>query len=221
MSRTRNYASILYEESAPKNWRQILEDCFVPMIISPYHNKDINPNGEPKKPHYHIIIMFDSVKTCEQAREIFEKVNAVGCEYVKSIRGYARYLCHLDNPDKAQYNIEDVISMSGADYLGIIGLACDKYKAVAEMIDFIDSNKVPSYAYLLRYARNGRFDWFKLLCDNSSYVIKEYISAKNRDLYIANNEKLSNDAEIQSKRMQEENLKQAKAKKNNKNPLLK
>lgn len=212
MSRTRNFASILYEESAPNNWRDILQECFVPCFISPFHDKDVNPTGELKKPHYHIIIMFDSVKTSEQAKEIFDKVNAVGCEFVKSIRGYARYLCHLDNPEKAQYNIEDVTALCGADYLGIIGLACDKYKAVAEMIDFIDSNEVPSYAYLLRYARNARFDWFKLLCDNSSYVIKEYISAKNRDIYIANSEKFNNESDIQLKHMQEENLKFAKSK---------
>ena len=97
--RTRNFACVVYEESAPSNWRTILEEQFVPAFISPYHKDDINADGQPKKPHWHVLIMFDSVKTSEQAREIFDKIGGVGCEKVTSIRGYARYLCHLDNPD--------------------------------------------------------------------------------------------------------------------------
>ena len=40
---------------------------FVPAFISPLHDKDMNPTNEPKKPHYHVIITFDSVKTTEQS----------------------------------------------------------------------------------------------------------------------------------------------------------
>ena len=189
MSRTRNYATILYQESAPEDWRDILNQECVPMFISPYHDRDVNPTGELKKPHYHILITFDSVKTVEQAKEIFVKINAVGCEVVKSLRGYARYLCHLDNPDKAQYNPDDVISLFGADYHSVIGLALDKYKAISDMIEFIDYYNYISYSKLLNYARLYRFDWFRLLCDNSSYVIKEYIKSRQNDLYQNQEEK--------------------------------
>ena len=97
LGRTRNYATVLYLESAAENWRYILEQEFVPCFISPYHDKDINADGSIKKPHFHIIIMFDSVKSIDQAKAIFDKIGGVGCEKVNSIRGYARYLCHLDN----------------------------------------------------------------------------------------------------------------------------
>ena len=91
--RTRNYATVVYPESAPENWKEILTDFFIPAFISPLHDKDINPGGEPKKPHYHVIIMFDSVKTTEQAKAVFEQIGGVGCEVIGSIRGYTRYLC--------------------------------------------------------------------------------------------------------------------------------
>ena len=55
--RTRNYATVVYPESAPSDWIDKLTECFVPAFISPLHDKDINPGGEPKKPHYHVIIM--------------------------------------------------------------------------------------------------------------------------------------------------------------------
>ncbi len=175
--RTRNFATVVYPESAPEGWQDILVEQFVPSFISPLHNEDINPTGETKKEHYHVVIMFDSVKTCEQAKEIFERIGGVGCEVVQSLRGYARYLCHLDNPEKHQYKIEDVRCLCGADYTSTIGLATDKYKAVGEIIDFCIEEHIVSYAQLLIYARNERYDWFRVLCDNGTVVVKEFLKS--------------------------------------------
>lgn len=175
--RTRNFATVVYPESAPENWQDILTEQFVPAFISPLHNNDINPTGEIKKEHYHVLIMFDSVKTIEQAKDIFSKIGGVGCEMVQSLRGYSRYLCHLDNPEKAQYKAEDVRCLCGADYPGVIGLVIDKYKAIGEMIDFCSENGIVSYSTLLEYCRHNRFDWFRVLCDNGTVVMKEYLKS--------------------------------------------
>ena len=177
-SRTRNFATVVYPESAPSNWLDILAEQFVPAFVSPLHDKDINPTGEAKKPHYHVIIMFDGVKTREQAENIFSKINGVGCEIIQSIRGYARYLCHLDNPDKAQYKQDEVICFCGADYVSTIGLAIDKYKSIGEMIDFCEEYNIISYSELLKYCRMHRFDWFRILCDNGTVVMKEYLKSR-------------------------------------------
>ena len=178
-TRTRNFACVVYPESAPDNWQSILSDQFVPAFISPLHNKDLNPTGEVKKEHFHVMIMFDSVKTIEQAKVIFDLISGVGCEVVNSTRGYARYLCHLDNPEKAQYNIDDVRCLSGADYANVISLVTDKYKAIGEMIDFCQVNDIFSYATLLEYCRLERFDWFRVLCDSGTVVIKEYLKSRS------------------------------------------
>lgn len=178
-SRTRNYATVVYPESAPDNWQEILAEQFIPAFISPLHNQDKNPTGEPKKPHYHVILMFDGVKTREQAQKVFDLIHGVGCEAVQSIRGYARYLCHLDNPEKAQYKQDEVRSLCGADYPATIGLVTDKYKAIGEMIDYCEDNGVYSYSELLKYCRMERFDWFRVLCDNGTVVMKEYLKSKS------------------------------------------
>lgn len=178
MARTRNYATILYDESAPSNWREILAEQFVPAFISPLHSDDVNPNGEVKKPHYHIMIMFDSVKTVEQASEIFKLIGGVGCEIVKSTRGYARYLCHLDNPDKAQYKPDEVICLCGADYFSVINLVIDKYQAIKEICYFCRENNIYAYSDLLFYCIENRQDWFRVLCDNGTYVVKEFITSE-------------------------------------------
>lgn len=177
--RTRNFGCVVYPESAPENWQDILASQKISALISPLHDKDVDPQNQPKKPHYHVIIMFDSTKTIDQAKEVFDQIGGVGCEVVKSIRGYARYLCHLDNPEKAQYKQEDVRCLSGADYISIIGLALDKYKAIGEMIDWCKEYSVYSYSDLLEYARLERFDWFRILCDCGTLVMKEYLKSKS------------------------------------------
>lgn len=198
-TRTRNYATVIYPSkeycelysigldydgsdgygSAPDNWREILSEMCIPCFISPCHDKDINPDGKFKKPHFHVMLMFDGVKTSEQVQSIFSQIGGVGLEIVQSIRGYARYLCHLDNPEKNQYSTDDVVSFGGADYFSVISLVTDKYAAISDMLDYIDSENINSYFLLLDYSRKNRQDWFRVLCDSGSYVIKEAIKSRS------------------------------------------
>lgn len=181
--RVRNFATVVYPESAPKNWREIISESKIPVFISPLHDKDVNATGEPKKPHYHVISMYESPKTEKQAREFFESFGGVGCETVKSVRGYARYLCHLDNPEKAQYSIDDVVAYGGADYIHAIGSAADRAKAIREMIAWIEENDIVSFAELLRYASVNRSDWFDCLTTSGAYITKEYIKSRWWELH--------------------------------------
>lgn len=177
-SRARNYACVVYPESAPKDWQEILIGHKVPAFISPLHDRDIDPQNQPKKEHYHVMVMFEGKKSLEQAEELFSSFNGVGCEVVKSIRGYARYLCHLDNPEKAQYDREQVRCLCGTDYNDTVGLALDKYIAIAEMMDFCDEFKVVSFYLLAKYARKNRPDWFRILCDSSAIFMREWLQSR-------------------------------------------
>lgn len=177
-TKTRNYACVVYPESAPDSWFDILTDLKVSAFVSPLHDRDINADNTPKKPHYHVFVMFDGPKTRDYARKIFEKFGGVGCETVNSLRGYARYLCHLDNPEKAQYRIEDVRSLSGAQYMFAIGTAADKAKAIREMIAYIEENDIVSWSDLLLYASTNRDDWFDCLINSGAYVTKEFIKSR-------------------------------------------
>ena len=176
-TRTRNFATVVYPESAPENWKEILFSHCVPAFISPLHDKDVNPTGEPKKPHYHVMLMFEGKKSLTQVEEIFKTIEGVGCEVVKSVRGYARYLCHLDNPEKYQYDVSEVTCLA-SDYLGTIGLAIDKYVAIGEMQDFCDKYNVVSFYALATYARAHRSDWHRILCDNGTVFMREWLKSK-------------------------------------------
>lgn len=177
--RTRNFATFVYPDSAPENWQEILAEQFVPAFISPLHDMDTNPDGEIKKSHWHVLITFETTKTKEQAEQLISLISGVGCEVIQSLRGYARYLCHLDNPEKHQYPTEDVRALCGADYSSAIGLPTDKYKAIKEMMEYIRQNEIYSYSDLLDYCSIERFDWFRVLCDNGTVVMKEYLKSRS------------------------------------------
>ena len=176
--RVRNFATVVYPESAPEGWLNTLSEQFVPCFVSPLHDKDVNPTGEPKKPHFHVIVMYEGKKSLEQVKELFDSIGGVGLEKVASIRGYSRYLCHLDNPEKAQYNTDEVLCFCGADYVNTIGLPSDRYKAIGEMLDFCVANEIVDYAELLIYCRLHKYDWFRILCDSGTYVMKEFLKSR-------------------------------------------
>ena len=177
--RKRNFACVIYPESAPDNLIDIIAHLYVPCILSPLHDRDIDPDGNPKKPHYHFMVCFEGNKSQRQAEEVFAAVHGVGMPEVRSVRAMARYFCHLDNPEKAQYNTNDVHTFGGLDYMAIIGSAADKYIAVREMIKFCNDYKIYAYSELLEYAAEFRQDWFRMLCDSCTMVIKEYLKSKS------------------------------------------
>lgn len=175
--RYRNWATILYPESATENWEEILSELKSPILISPLHDQDINPGGEKKKPHYHILFTFEGKKSNEQIKEITDKIGAVGQEPVASLRGYARYLTHRDNPEKYQYDERGVRTFGGIDYPSIIGLPTDKYRALSEMQQFIRQTGIRSFATLADYAAENREDWYRVLCDSGTIYISAYLKS--------------------------------------------
>lgn len=181
-SRTRVFGTVVYPESAPDNWLSILDDFHVQAFVSPIHDKDINEgDGKPKKPHYHVMVMFEGVKSLEQWHFIRNKIGGVGDECINSTRGYARYLCHLDNPEKHQYPKSDVKCFGSASYEDVISTGKERYIAIREMIAFIRQNHIRTYAELLDYASEYERSWFVSLCDNSSFVISAYIKSLRYD----------------------------------------
>lgn len=176
--RQRVFASIVYPESAPQNWKDILSDFHVSALISPLHDKDVNPSGEPKKPHYHVMLIFESPKNFDtQVKPIFDAIGAVGREIIHSQRGYARYLCHLDNPEKAQYNTADIVQLGGADYSTVIHLPSDDNRMLCEVFDYIRVNRIMSLAELLDVTAINNQDWFNMIALSKAYIVDKYIKS--------------------------------------------
>lgn len=178
--RSKNFATIVYPESTVDNFVDVLKEQKVSFLLSPLHDKDVNIDGTAKKSHYHLILIFDSLKSIDQVKEVISCVNAVGCEVVNSLVNYGRYLCHLDDKDKYQYPINEVVSY-GYDYESLIASKSDKYDLMAKIVDFCVETQCTSFYRLMLYARHKDFEMFKLLCDNS-YFIREFLRSSVADL---------------------------------------
>lgn len=183
-TRTRNWTVVLYPESAPYNWRDVLDELHIEWVESPVHNKDINANGEAKKEHIHLLLMFGGVKSYEQVIEVIDGLNCTIPQRVHNARALVRYMAHLDNPEKAQYSISDIRGHGGVDIAEMLRpSSSERYTLIGEMISFVRENNIEEFQDLMDYAYSNEFDtWFPLLCDNSAYVVGQYInSQRNRN----------------------------------------
>lgn len=178
-NRKRNWTVVVYPESAPENWREILDDEHIEWVESPLHDKDINPDGSTKKPHWHIMLLFNGNKSYEQIKEITDKINAPIPKYVQSVRAMARYFAHLDNPEKVQYAVSKIRGHGGVDLAELLKpTASSRYEMIADMVEYIKRNEVTEFIDFVDFSKNTHYDdWFPLLCDSASFIIREVIKS--------------------------------------------
>lgn len=199
--RSRTWTCIAYPESAPENWREKLDESHIPWLESPLHDKDVNPDGTKKKPHWHVLLKFGSKKSYRQVDNLVKDcLHGPNPQVVHDVRSMVRYFVHADNPEKYQYRREDLIEHAGFDIgNAFASSSIERYELIHEMIQFVRDNEIEEISQLIDYAVENRFDdWFPLLADNSLKIIDTYIRSvryHNRD-------------EEQEKQMREEKKKQ-------------
>lgn len=175
-NRSLYYACIRYQDSSPDNFLQILEDMHIACLVSPLHDLDTNTDGTLKKPHHHILFLFESLKSQQQFQEISSKINGVGAEMVNSPKSYALYLAHENAPTKAQYNPSDIIALSGAyEYLEKIHKSSiNRDEVIIEIIRFCQSENIDCLADIIEYSLDNiesKPEWFHVLAEGSSSIM--------------------------------------------------
>jgi hypothetical protein len=174
--RYRQWTIIVYPESAPENWRNLLNGQT--WIESPLHDQDINADGTEKKPHWHILIAFDGKKSYEQVKLIADSLNGASPQYVQNMVGMVRYFAHLDNPEKVQYDSKQIIGY-GIDVEKYLKNALDIDNLICEIEEFIDEHKIIEYAKLTRVARMMREehpDWHKVISTHTIHF-RAYVNS--------------------------------------------
>lgn len=172
----------MYPESMPDNWRDVIRGWHIECAVSPLHDKDFDEDGTVKKPHYHVFLKFDGSKSFSQVRRIAGAVSGGMVEVVHNCRSALRYLCHLDDDDKAQYSWQDVESFCGID-LGRLTedermSIQQRVKMLAEMSLFIDQNNVTEYDEFETFCRESNWEWYTLLCTSGREHVRHKISSK-------------------------------------------
>lgn len=177
--RSVSWVFVAYPESLPDNWIDLLTETMVSFCISPLHDKDLDATGELKKAHWHVILSYGSKKSFNQVKEITDMLNQPIPQPCRNVKGYVRYLVHKDNPDKAQYDESLIQCFNGFDIGTYLKVSCtDRYLALSEMVQLIDDSDITEYSDFLLWCRTNNFEWFKILCDSGTFMIKEYITSR-------------------------------------------
>lgn len=169
----RNWAFVVYPESLPVNWEEIITETGLPMAFSPLHDKDVNPTGEPKKSHYHVICYYENSTTSRAVKEnVTDKLNGTIPIKLESMTGMYRYHLHLDNPEKFQYDDRDRKFFNGFDTNKVDSLT---YTEVSKIM--IDIQKFIVNEHILEYS-----DLLDILLDNELFNMWDV--ARNNTLFL-------------------------------------
>lgn len=97
-----------YEESVNPEWEKILRESTFEFAVSPWHRLDLNEDGEYKKPHRHVIFHTpgNSPLTYKNIVKRLTGLEIAANGYFEPCfnpRQAQRYLIHLDDPEKQQF----------------------------------------------------------------------------------------------------------------------
>lgn len=180
--KSRGWLTVVYPESEIEGWRDKLSMLGVQAVISPLHDKDINANGEEKKPHYHVLLMWEGPTTFTNAKRYVDIIGGVGCLKCATVRGSVRYFCHLDNPEKYKYSLEDLETIGGVSLQEIMLSDSDETLILKKMYDFIFLYRIDSYQEFINYCSMNEPDWFHLVSHKFRENIWKYIRSIEYDI---------------------------------------
>lgn len=177
--RGRTWALVVYPESAPKTWRSLLDNTHVAWVESPLHDKDVNSDNTPKKPHWHIILMYGSKKSYSQVKEVAEILHAPIPQKVQNTKGAVRYLVHTDNPEKYQYDKSEIVCHGGAEVERFFQLSsASRLQVLKEIITFIKDSQLENLMDFLSYCiEEDEDEWLDVASNHNTLIISKAIDA--------------------------------------------
>ncbi len=176
----RNWTMVLYEDSCAKDWEDYLISTGVPFSYA-YHDNDITEIGEPKKPHYHLLLCFDGPITLTNVTNYAKRIGAANdvVQPVGSVRGIVRYFCHKDNPDKYQYTEDVVQCRNGFDPSDYFNLTVTQQKVIKrKLIEYIQDNDIEEYATLIDTLMIDELDDMFDIATQNTFFFTQYIKSK-------------------------------------------
>lgn len=174
----RDWTFIVYPESAPENWREILDDTHLRWVESPLHDKDVNADGEPKKAHWHILLSYDGPVAISAVKKITSRINTPEPRKVGSAKGLVRYMIHLDNPEKYQYAMSEIVGHGGADVASYFEMtATNRLNVMKEIVQYIYAENITNYADFLMICIENSDEWFEVAVNHNTLAINKMLDA--------------------------------------------
>lgn len=145
--------------------------------ISPLHAPEVTEDGMERKPHYHLELIFEGKQSFERIQEIFDFCGIKYPRVCTSKRGYARYLCHLDNPEKEQFDTNEVYQVGDDNYFECISSSSNDLLVMSEICEWCYQNEIFEYWYLYLHAFNQNWlEWCRII-KNQAQFFKSFLSS--------------------------------------------
>lgn len=176
----RNWAFVVYPDSLPENWQDIISETGLPMAFSPLHDHDVEPTGEPKKPHFHVICYYENATTSRAVEEnVTSRLNGTIPIKLESMTGMYRYHIHLDNPEKYQYDDRNRTFYNGFDVNKVSSLTYTEIqKLLREIQNIIIDNDITEYSILLDLLLGcNNYNMWDVAC-NHTLLLNTYICSR-------------------------------------------
>ena len=175
----RNWAFVVYPESAPVDWIDQLTQRGVVGAISPLHDRDLNATGEPKKAHWHVIVTYEGPTAKSVVERLTGLCNAPAPIPLESVRGYYRYFTHKDNPEKAQYDESGIRTINGFSIRDFVEMTKSEVLKIKEgIIEFINLQNILEYADLIDSLMEiGADDWFDV-ASSHTMLFNNYLKSR-------------------------------------------
>lgn len=179
--RARNWCAVVYPDSAPSDWKQLLDNLNVKWACSPLHDKDVDDDGQLKKAHWHIVICYSGNKSFDQVCEDLAEIKCPIPQICRDVRSSVRYFIHKDHPHKYQYSQSDIEAYGGFDVGDVFQLSkSEKTQVLIDISNFVREWDIKEYWDLLFYAIDENADWVSVIQDNSMYFERLLKSNRHR-----------------------------------------
>ena len=175
----RNWTFVLYPESAPSDWKEQIKLSGLLAAVSPLHDKDVNPTGEPKKAHHHILLVYSGPTTYNAVAKFTASLNAPIPQALESARGMYRYFSHKDNPEKYQYDEGDILAVNGFNIADLVELTKSEVNEIkARVLKMVRDLDIIEYADLVDFLIDNEMLVEYDVAVNNTFFFNSYIASR-------------------------------------------
>lgn len=180
VTKGRNWGFVVYPDSLPDNYIDLINNMGVPMCFSPLHDMDVNPDGSNKKPHYHVLVYYDNTTTYNNVlHNICEPLNGTIPIKIENLRSMYRYHIHLDNPEKFQYDDKCRQFFNGFDVSRVETLSkTDLLKLKRSILDIIEEKRIYEYSDLINFFNNKDMTELLDIATSNTIFFNTYLKSK-------------------------------------------
>lgn len=183
ISKSRYWVGVLYQENMLEDWREQIDQ----IVQVPYayceHNQDLQTDGDARKEHLHLILVFPNTTTYKHALTIFGLLSKAGascintCKAIINIRWMYDYLIHDTEDcrkkkkhlyDKSERILGNLFDIGAYEQVS----AAEKNDICKELANVIRVNGITNFMDLYVYVADECEDsiYFEILKSNASFL---------------------------------------------------